>query len=938
MIVLSVLAILSVLQHNAVLSDLVRQRLSVVVQSVEVSFSTTPDLEKPLSEIPNANNILDRAKALDPDIETIHVFNARGIVVHSTDKTLPSRHSKEEIPQQDMGPNGTWDTETDTHFYSYVSLLNTKNKPVGGIVAIYRKNGFNTTVNNIIETVAISTLSLLVLFSLIGFVVIRIRLSEAIKAGELLKIWYENRSQNPNVYQVPDTAADQNIHPRFLELFDYLNTADQNFDQINNRLKEWETTCSQDQENTLSFPTQIVMSPLLDIRLGTLYERKIYPWIIGIIIVATLSLGMITYTSINSSFDPEMAKRTDLIAQIATENIQRDVSAGIPLEDMVGHQSYFNDILSHFPEISFFGVATGKFIFTAGDWQHSLSTSFQGARKVPFYPVSLNNEEVGYIIIRPDLNYIAKQFREVALDLAVVIMVVLLFAYEVIILVMTMSLNSPLNRLKQLSQMQAKGNFSSGIIPRKGNFTEFLITRLSNRVHDLHKRYVRLSDYLERTKDKFSLKQDLANFAEKYNLSTKGPFTLTYPYKNDLRLALFMFAAADELALSFFPLFTRAAENPLTWIDPSIVISLPIAGYLIAYLCAAPFARSLTGKWGHKKMILGALVFIFLSNFGMFYATNVLEIIFWRSLGGVGYAFAVLACQDYVIDFEPRGERTKSLGQFSVALFAGIFAGTALGGVLADRFGTSIAFLFSAFLVVISAILLARMIPPGLNVGTKDEAPLRLKSIISAVKNPKFFAVCMGLAVPQSLMDQVFISYLFSLQLDALNASAADIGRMLMVYFLMIMLSGTLLGWLSKRNVGESSIAVVGSLITAVGLLVAAVLPAQLTMLLAAASTGFGHGLLRGPQVELTMKLAEDELKHLGSNSVLGALRLFERGGSILGLLIIAAIAGYWGLPAAIGSIGVLILGGLVIFIIYYIGANLIEFLNKRKAISEPKT
>ncbi|WP_419905968.1 MFS transporter [Kiloniella sp.] len=405
-----------------------------------------------------------------------------------------------------------------------------------------------------------------------------------------------------------------------------------------------------------------------------------------------------------------------------------------------------------------------------------------------------------------------------------------------------------------------------------------------------------------------------------------------------MRLSLFLFAAADELALSFFPIFTRAAENPLTWLDPAIVISLPIAGYLVAYMAASPFSRTLIGRWGHKNLILGALIFVFLSNFGMFFATNVLEIIFWRSLGGAGYALAVLACQDYVIDFEPKEQRTKSLGTFSAALFGGIFSGTALGGVIADRFGTSTAFMFSAFLVLLSAALLSRMIPKGLSVSTEEEIPLKLKSIISTLKNPRFFAVCMGLAVPQSLMDQVFISYLFSLQLDALDASAADIGRMLMVYFLMIMLSGTLLGMLTKLKVGESSIAVVGSLITAAGLLAAAALPAQWTMLLAAASTGFGHGLLRGPQVELTMKLAEGELKHLGSNSVLGALRLFERGGSILGLLIIAAIAGYWGLSAAIGAIGILIIGGLAVFILYYIGANIVELLNKRKMASGPET
>ncbi|WP_417429179.1 MFS transporter [Kiloniella sp.] len=934
--ILSVLTVLSILQHNSVLSNLVQQRIAVVVESVDDALSKNIGNDPSVSNIPNARQILTQAKALDPDINAIHILNASGKIVHSTDRTQPLNLTQNEINLKRTSKNETWNKENDKHFFSYKKITNTSGQLIGAVAANYPKTSYNNTVANFTFIVIITALILLLLFSGIGFIVLRLRLSEAVKSGNLLKQWYKARSDVPTVYQIPEGATKEQVNPQFMDLLEHLNAADKNYDQIDSQLKKWESECQNDRDPTLEvLPQKIVMSPLLDIRLGIAYQRKVYTWIIGLIITATLSLGFVTYTSVNASLKPEMVKRTDLISQIATNNIQQNVTAGNPIESINNLEDDLNNTLTHFPEISFLGVATGKFIFTAGDWQNPFYSTTQDARKLPIYPIISDKENVGYIIIRPDVNYIAKQFREVALDLTVIVLVVLLFAYEVIVLVMTMSLSSPLNRLKQLSEMQANGDYSSVIIPRRGNFTEYLITRLSNRTHSIHKRYRALAAYLKTTKAKGFFQEELTSMAEKFKLPTKGPLTLTYPYKNDIRLALFLFAAADELALSFFPLFTRAAENPLTWIDPAIVISLPIAGYLIAYLFAAPFARSLTGKWGHKKMILGALIFIFLSNFGMFFATNVLEIIFWRSLGGIGYAFAVLACQDYVIDYEPRGERTKSLGQFSAALFAGIFAGTALGGVLADRFGTSIAFMFSAFLVVISAILLTRMIPPGLNTKTKEEAPLRFKSIAASLKNPRFFAVCMGLAVPQSLMDQVFISYLFSLQLDALDASTADIARLLMVYFFMIMLSGTLLGWLTNSKISESSIAVTGSLITVAGLILTAFMPSQWTMLIAAASTGFGHGLLRGPQVELTMKLAEGELKHLGSNSVLGALRLFERCGSILGLLIIAAIAGYWGLPTAISSIGVIILGGLVIFVVYYIGTNFINLLNKRKLSSE---
>ena len=87
--VLIILATLSILQHNAVLSDLMRQRLSVVVQSAASSFQTVIDLGLPLSMMRNAGDVLANARSLDPNISAIHVFYPTGIVVHSTETQKP---------------------------------------------------------------------------------------------------------------------------------------------------------------------------------------------------------------------------------------------------------------------------------------------------------------------------------------------------------------------------------------------------------------------------------------------------------------------------------------------------------------------------------------------------------------------------------------------------------------------------------------------------------------------------------------------------------------------------------------------------------------------------------------------------------------------------------------------------------------------------------
>jgi hypothetical protein len=87
-------------------------------------------------------------------------------------------------------------------------------------------------------------------------------------------------------------------------------------------------------------------------------------------------------------------------------------------------------------------------------------------------------------------------------------------------------------------------------------------------------------------------------------------------------------------------------------------------------------------------------------------------------------------------------------------------------------------------------------------------------------------------------------------------------------------------------------------------------------MLLAAVGAGFGHGLVRGPQVDLAMHISENELSHIGSNTVMGSFRFMERGGSVLGLVAIAAATTYLGYDGAIGLIGVLVLLGVLSFFI----------------------
>lgn len=59
--VLAILASLSILQHNAILSDLTRGRIAVVAHTTAVAFRAITDLGLPLSAMRNGDEIVARA-------------------------------------------------------------------------------------------------------------------------------------------------------------------------------------------------------------------------------------------------------------------------------------------------------------------------------------------------------------------------------------------------------------------------------------------------------------------------------------------------------------------------------------------------------------------------------------------------------------------------------------------------------------------------------------------------------------------------------------------------------------------------------------------------------------------------------------------------------------------------------------------------------------
>ena len=241
--VLVVLALLSSLQHNAVYSDLVRQRLSVVAQTTADAFQPVVNLGLPISMVRNAREVLVRAKQTDPQITAIHAFNPAGIIVQTTDPNDPGQVPDEVTLAQSLADSGEWSVESDTELFSGISIVNAGGTTVGNIVVVYPKREFNAHTTAVVKHVAVVTLQLLILFSAAAFVLLRLRLSGAIhglsRLGSLLST-IGGKDNGPGEKPVPLTERESAklgfLRADIETLEDHLHRATQNYDNLRKSL------------------------------------------------------------------------------------------------------------------------------------------------------------------------------------------------------------------------------------------------------------------------------------------------------------------------------------------------------------------------------------------------------------------------------------------------------------------------------------------------------------------------------------------------------------------------------------------------------------------------------------------------------------------------------------------------------------------------------
>ena len=158
-----------------------------------------------------------------------------------------------------------------------------------------------------------------------------------------------------------------------------------------------------------------------------------------------------------------------------------------------------------------------------------------------------------------------------------------------------------------------------------------------------------------------------------------------------------------SLVYPFLPLYIQTLRGA-HFISPELLAGLVIGAPPLVASIAMPFWGRLADQYGRKKMVMRALFGASVVLLLMGFAETALALIALRALQGLTSGI-IASSMALVAGETPRERIGFALGTLQVGLFGGAAIGPLVGGILAERFGFQVPFLFTSAMLVLAGLL-----------------------------------------------------------------------------------------------------------------------------------------------------------------------------------------------------------------------------------------
>ncbi|TXH46826.1 MAG: MFS transporter, partial [Burkholderiaceae bacterium] len=360
------------------------------------------------------------------------------------------------------------------------------------------------------------------------------------------------------------------------------------------------------------------------------------------------------------------------------------------------------------------------------------------------------------------------------------------------------------------------------------------------------------------------------------------------------RLSVFLLILSEELTRAFLPLHIASLAPA-----DGAAIGLPISAYMLSFALFTPFAGRWAQRYGvARTFAVGALMSA--AGFGWAMAGGG----YWafvaaRCLCAAGYAVGTMAMQQHFLNAAAAGERTRALALYVGALQTAAICGSAIGGLIAERFGAAVVFAGAAVLGVLALVVQRADPSPGPAATPRPSDPL-----LPVLARRRVWVPLVTAALPAKLALAGFLFYLVPLALRQEGYGSGATGRALMLYFLLAALANPLGSWLSDRYGWNRRLVTVGGLIIGAGGL-AGLMPGPGALVAGIAALGIGTGL---GAAALQSMIGRD------GPPALVLLRTGERLGAVAGPIFAGSLFGLMAYGGTMAAIGAVVLTAILVF------------------------
>ncbi len=624
---------------------------------------------------------------------------------------------------------------------------------------------------------------------------------------------------------------------------------------------------------------------------------------IAIILCGALAvIGWGAREAVERTIVPAIAAQAQSVGRSAAALVEDAVTSGVPIDKLVGVNAYLDDLRRANVELAEMVLITpsGKILGRSGAPPAGIDPP-----KVTTAVTARSGVPLASLIITIDPSVVSAQVTALLVDVAFIGMVALLVALELVALVVGARGVEVLAALESRVRALTRGRLWMHADAAEGSP---VLAPIDTHVAKLHARHTAARSEAERRGDTQAI-HDLDALSARTGVGT------THTGENHaatvIRPALFLFMMAEELARPFLPRLAAEVVPANLNMNLDFAISLPIVAFMAGVaLCQLPFAV-LSERLGRRRgFVIGAAIAA-LSYVVPAVSENYYLFLGSRVTAAIGYALVFVSAQGHVIDHSRPSERTAGLAVFVRAILVAALCGPPIGGVLADRLGDHTAFLGSAgvaFLALLVALVSLPRSEPKRNSGG-----VRVSDLGAALRAPRLAALLFGCAFPAKILLAAICFYLVPVELQRQGYSAAAIGRLQMIYPVLMVLAVPAFAALAEKWNARAGLVTAGGLLAGACMLLLLVGTTPLVIAGVLALLGLGQAMSIASQ----SALVADSAQHVPGGSsagVLGLFRLIERTGNAVGPAAAGLLLAAVGFASAGATLGILVVAGALGF------------------------